>query len=278
MPEHVIHKIFYVLLSAYTEFLPVSAYPHQILYENFTGITMNDAVVHAMLRLGSLVALLVACRVRIARLLRENRHARLSRRRKTSHVDQIALVDTRVIRTAVVFALFGLFLYGRFDSYLQGLPWLMLLMLINGAVVFLPALTASGNKNGLSMSRLDSVLVGLGGIFGIIPGFSKLGALQTACHLRGVDREYALDTALIVCIPLYFGLTIMDFMVAVAVPVMFSGLGLLFYGSLIVLSAAVGYLSIMVMRYFCTKSGFLSYSYYSWALALFTFILYLLIQ
>lgn len=278
VPEHFLHRIFYVLISGYTELLPVSAYPHQTLYEKLTGIPMTDSMVSLTLRVGVLLALVFACFGRLKRIHRESRHARRSRKRRTRHVDHYTLVDTQVIRSAALVALLGLFLYGRLDRHLQGLHWLVLILIANGLVVFLPRITPTGNKNGLSMSRLDSALLGVGGILGMVPGFSRLGTLQTAAHLRGVDRTYALDVALIICIPLYLGLLIIDSIAVFSAGVAISGVAILCYGLLAVLAFGAAYLSIMVMRYYCSKAGFLSFSYYSWALAMFTFVLYLLIQ
>lgn len=278
VPEHFLHRIFYVLISGYTELLPVSAYPHQTLYEKLTGIPMTDSMVSLTLRAGVLLALVFACFGRLKRIHRESRHARRSRKRRTRHVDYYTLVDTQVIRSAALVAVLGLFLYGRLDRYLQGLHWLVLILIANGLVVFLPRITPTGNKNGLSMSRLDSVLLGVGGILGMVPGFSRMGTLQTAAHLRGVDRTYALDVALIICIPLYLGLLIIDSIAVFSAGVAISGVAILCYGLLAVLAFGAAYLSIMVMRYYCSKAGFLSFSYYSWALAMFTFVLYLLIQ
>ena len=278
MPEHFFHRIIYVLISAYTELLPVSAYPHQALYEKLTGIPMTDPLVSLALRLGIFLALVFACFGKLKRIHRENRHARLSRKRRTRHVDHFTLVDTQVIRSAALVTILGLFLYGKLDGYLQGLHWLTLLLIVNGFVVFLPRITASGNKNGLSMSRLDSLLMGLGGILGMIPGFTKLGCLLTAAHLRGIDREYALDIALVICIPLYLGLLIIDAIAVFSAGVALTGVAIICYAVLAALAFGTGYLSIMVMRYYCSKAGFLSYSYYSWAVAMFTFVLYLLIQ
>jgi undecaprenyl pyrophosphate phosphatase UppP len=278
VPEHFFHRIIYVLISGYTELLPVSAYPHQTLYEKLTGLPMTDSIVSLALRFGVLLALVVACFGRLKRIHRESRHARRSRKRRTRHVDHYTLVDTQVIRTAMLIAILGLFLYGRLDGYLEGLHWLVILLVANGFVVFLPRITASGNKNSLSVSRLDSLLLGTGGILGMIPGFSKLGTLQTAAHLRGVDRTYALDVALIICIPLYLGLLIIDSVAVFSAGFSISGITILGYGLLALISFGAAYLSIMVMRYYCSKAGFLSFSYYSWALAMFTFVLYLLIQ
>lgn len=278
MPEHFLHQVFYVLISAYTELLPVSAYPHQVLYEKLTGISMTDPVVPLVLRFGVFLALIFACFSRLKRIFRENRHARISRKHHSRHVDHYALVDTQVIRSAALISLLGLFLYGKLEGYVQGLHWLTLLLILNGFVVFLPRITTSGNKNGLSMSRLDSVLMGLGGVFGMLPGFSRLGGLQTAAHLRGIGREYALDIALIVCLPLYLGLLIIEAVSVLSAGVVLSGVAIACYAGLALIAFGAAYLSIVIMRYYCSKAGFLSFSYYSWTLAMFTFVLYLLIQ
>ena len=62
MPDHILYHIFYVIISAFSEFLPVSARAHQMLYEELTGSTMADPVVALMIHLGELIALCLSCR------------------------------------------------------------------------------------------------------------------------------------------------------------------------------------------------------------------------
>lgn len=276
MPEQFLYKLIYALISGYTELLPVSSRPHQLLLEQLTGISMTDVFATAAVRLGVFLALVFAFRSRLKRLTREARHARVARRHRNRHVDHVALLDIRVLKTAAIPALLGLMLYRRLDDQLSQLHWLALMLLLNGFVLYLPRITPRGNKTGLSMSALDSMMIGLGSVLGMIPGLSRIGSMMTAGHLCGVDGDYLLDAAFLVCIPVLLGLLIVDL-----IPLFTAGVALSMAAAvcyLVLAAAAFGttWLSIMIMRYLSSKSGLLSFSFYSWGVALFSFVLYLL--
>lgn len=65
---------------------------------------------------------------------------------------------------------------GTFDS----LPVLAGMLFLNGVLVLLPQFLPTANKDSRSMTRLDGILMGLGGALGAVPGFSQTGGVLTA--------------------------------------------------------------------------------------------------
>lgn len=277
MPQDLLHKFIYALISGFTEFLGVSAPPYQMLYELMTGFDQTDAMLTLFIRIGVLAAVVFCCRARISRLLRERRLAGLSRRRRNRQPDVTALLDIRLLKTAMIPLLASVLFYKRAGEWISGVLWLSLTLMLNGVLLFIPRLMSQGNKDGRSVSRLDGVLMGLGGALAAVPGFSRIGGIISMGTARGVDRSYALDLALLLSIPALLGLLIFDIYGVFAAKLTLSFLALLIYLLLAGFSFGSAWLGIILMRYLSVKAGFTGFSYYCWGLALFSFILYLMI-
>ena len=238
---------------------------------------MADKMVTLMIHFGALLAVLSSCKNRLKRLNQEGRHERRSRRRRDRHIDQVALLDIKVLRTATIPVLLGLLLYVRGDKWVTNVAALSLTLFLNGLLLFLPSRIPQGNKDCRNMSGLDSLVTGLGGVLAMIPGFSRLGSIATAGMLRGVGRETAVDTALMLSIPALFGIVLID-IYAVAVSKLAMGLwGMLVYILMAAVSFVSSYLGIMIIRFASSKADLNSFGYYSLGMALFSFILYLTI-
>lgn len=277
MPDHLLHKFIYVLFSAFTEFLPVSPRAHQMLYEMLTGFSLTDAMVPFAIRLGTIAALILSCKKRIQHLLRANRLARYARRHRSTHVDTTAILDTRALKTAAFPILVGLLFYQRAGKWVGSMALLALMLTINGLVLFMPRIMLRGNKDGRSLSRLDTMTVGIGGALAMIPGFSRIGCMVSGGQIRGVDRNYALEMALLLSIPALLGALIFDCYAVITAKVAISGAAWLCYLLMGALSFGTGYLAILFLRFLSVKASFSRFSYYSWGMAMFAFILYLLV-
>lgn len=238
---------------------------------------MEDGLVTLAIHLGCLVAVLVSCHKRIGRLLREDRHARRFRDRPGRSVDKVAVLDMRVLRTAAVPVLIGAMLGQRYGDWATGLVPLSVLLLVNGVILFLPTLLPQANKDSRSMSMLDSILIGVGAAIGSVPGLSRTGCAISAALIRGVDRYHVLDFALLLTIPALLIVAVFDLIAVIGAKMAVTAMGLLIYVSIAALAFACGYAGIVIMRYLSSKDALLSFCYYSWGMALFTFVLYLMI-
>lgn len=276
MPQDWLHRILYALISGVTEFLPVSASAHQALYSYLFGYDASESLLTFAIRLGALTAALVGCSGSLRRLLRQHRLGRQSNRRRR-YVDTGAMLDLRLLKTAVIPVLISVLFYKRAGEWIDTLPWLALTLLVGGIVLFWPRVIHQGNKDGRSASRLDGMAMGLGTALAAIPGFSRLGcttSLGTAC---GMDRNYALEVALLLSIPALLGLTLLDLYSVIAAKTVLSGGALLWAALSAGLSFLGGSLSMTLLRHASARAGLSGYSYYSWGMALLAFVLYLTI-
>ena len=187
------------------------------------------------------------------------------------------LKDLRFLKTALIPLLFGFVLMnwtGRVEEKL----WLTAVFLvINGVLLYLPPYFPSGNKDSQTVSGLDGLFFGLGGILGVIPGISRITGLTTVGQLRGCGRSYILDMGLLLSIHALAVLCFLDIASMFATGAALSGA--LVFSCLLAAAAAfaASYFGIIFIRFLAVKVGFSGFAYYSWGAALFAFILYLTI-
>lgn len=276
MPQDLLHKLIYALLSGLTAFLPVSSEPHQMLYSVMTGFQNDDVFLTMSIHLGMLVALVVCYFGRLKHLNHERRLASLSRRRRNRFPDPIALLDLQVLRTSAVPLLLSVVLLFWTRKWIYGILPMTITVLANSIILFLPRLLPSGDKDSRGISRLDSLLIGLGGALGAFPGVSRVGGMVSAGLACGIDRQYIVNSAFLLCIPATVGLIVLDIIAAVTAGAALTGelLLCLLTGAL---SFGGAMLSITLIRYLSTKTDFTGFRYYSFGLTLFLFILYLVI-
>ena len=180
----------------------------------------------------------------------------------------------RLVSTAAVPVLLGViasYLIAGIESHF----WFLALMLaVNGVFLFAPQHMPQANKDSLSLSAMDAFVMGLAGASAALPGISRMGAMVSTGVMRGADRRYALDMSLLLMIPALLLLAVFD---ATALTGGIGGQQILccFLGSAAAFAGASA--SIFLLRFLAFKLGFSLFSYYSWGMALFTFILYLIV-
>ncbi len=272
-----LESLLYGLLSGFTEFVPVSSQAHGVILRRLFGcgdILFTDLMIH----LGMMIGLFVSVYPQILRLRHEKKLASLPRRRRTRQPDPVALMDLRLLRTAVVPMLLFFLVFSMVKKLSGNLLWISVFFIINGVVLYIPRLRPTGNKDSRMLTPFDSLLFGVSSGFGILPGISRLGAYTSAASLRGADRHHSLNMALILGIPALAAICVLDIIGLIQAGL--AGISLVFVLKSI-LAAAAAYIGtwfgITVVRFLSVKTGYSFFAYYSWGAALFVFILYLMI-
>jgi len=273
----ILQKLFIALISGFTEFFCVPAMPHRMLFEVLTGTDQSDPLLSLAIHFGALLAVILACKKRMVYLMRADRQERNTRRRRNRHLDMNAVLEIRMLKMAALPLLIAVLFYQQAGKLVTGVAALALTLLINGFIVFLPRILPRGNKDSRMMSPLDSLIVGLGGALALIPGVSRVTAMTTAGALRGTDTSQTLEYALLLSAPALIVLLCFDIYALVVAKVAVTAVTVLIMVLAAALACGGGYASILFMRFMSMKSGFHTFCYYSWGMALFSFVLYLLI-
>lgn len=269
-----LESILYGLLSGFTEFLPVSAIAHQTVLLKLLGKQPCPAVQFAA-TLGAFAAVFASCFNALLRLRRERRIASLPKKRRRRQPDFSILMESKVFRLASVFMLLGFIAYPFVYEQYQRLWVLAILLGVNGIVLYLPQYQPSANKSAQSLSGLDALLIGLSAACGVVPGVSRMACAIGAGRVRGGEKRYSVELALLLSIPALAVLAVIYLVDAVSAGAFSAALAV--NGVLAALSSfAAGYFAIVLVRYLAVRAGFSGFAYYCWGLALFTLIIYLI--
>jgi undecaprenyl-diphosphatase len=269
-------SILFGLVSGLAEVLPVSAHAHRILMSNLLGDGKTHILLPFMLHIGSLAALFYTCNSQILRLTRAQKLASVPKSRRKRPLDTRSLMDIRFLRTALVPIILVFFFYKKLAHFQDNLVAVAIFWILNGVILYIPQYLPGSNRDGSDMSPLDSLLVGLGSAASILPGISGLGASVSLASVRGADKDFSLNMALLLTIPVTIGLIAMDIFAIVEVGLAGVGFVLFLKSILAAASAFFGVqLGIRILRLLVDNIGYSVFAPYCWGIGLFTFIFYL---
>ena len=268
-----LESLIYGLLSGLSEFLPISSRAQQTLLLKLLGKEW-DPISSLAVHIGMVLAVLFSCANYISKLSRERRIASTPRAKRKRQPELKSILDLRLLRIAGISVVLFFAAYPFVGFIGNQLLLLAVVMIVNGIILYLPPYFPRANKDSLSLSGLDGFLIGAGCGLGVIPGISWLGGALTMAQLRGSDRRYALDFALLLAIPaaaIWMGFDIYG--IVTASYIRFHLLKFLIVGAAAFGGGCTG---IFCMRFLSVRSGFSGFSYYCWGAALMALILYLL--
>ncbi len=272
-----LESIFYGLIGGFAEFLPISAQANQALVTKLLGMDQISPFTDLLCHIAIAVALFIGCKDSLKSLYKELLISQRPKRRRSREPIKRSLYDIALVQTAFYPLAICYFCYPYTSRILDDVQWIAMVLAINGMIVFLPPYIRRGNKDSLSMTRADGILLGLAAGAGCIPGISRMAAVTTVSSIRGADRRQALHWAFLISIPalaFMIGFDVRD------VLVQGPGLGGLSGVVISVVSAVFAYFgasaAIRIMRFLSINTGYSGFSYYCWGAALFMFALYLL--
>lgn len=273
---NLLQTLIYGFFGGLSDILPVSAQAHGKLFLTIFGLDSEPALLRLLIHIGIFAALYINCTNHILRISRAYRLSRVPKRRRTRPLDTNSLMDLRVLQTMAIPLIFGFIFYGKFTSLVSILSVLAWVVFLNGVVLYLPQFFPGSNKNALSISPFDSLLMGLGATLSLIPGVSCIGMVTAVASVRGTDRNYALNMALLLNGIVMIGLGVYDVIELVS-----SGVGSLSFGIFMsyLLAAAASFggalLGIFILKKLAATRGFGIFALYCWGLSMLIFILFL---
>ena len=264
------------LVSGLTDILPVSAQAHKVILLKLFGLSSEPLILRFMIHLATLAGLYYCCQNQIMRITRQLRLARVPKKRRKRPLDTRTLMDFKLLRMMVVPKVLGFFAYEKTSVWNHSLNWIALLVLANAVILFLPVLMPSGNKDSRSFSPVEGLLIGIGGALGVVPGISSMGATTSILLLRGADRTFTLNMALLLQMAVTACMLVMD-----VISMSTLGIGIISFGGIVCCILAAGaafagvFLGVKAMRMLAVNIGFNMFAFYSLGVALFSFILFL---
>lgn len=271
------NSVIYGLLSGLMDILPVSAQAHKVLLLKFFGVKELENVQHLLIHIGIFAALYYTSQAQFIRMNRARALARIPQKKRKRPLDTRSMMDWSLLKTIAVPVILGLFCYQYVQKIQTDFMLIALFLFLNGVILYVPQFLPTGNRDSRTLSRVEGLLMGLGGAVSVFPGISAIGAATSIGSVCGVERTYGLNMALMMNTFLTAGLIVYDLL-----GIAEAGLGTLSFLILIryLLTAAAAFcgtlLGIKVMRHIAGQRGFSMFGIYCWGMALFIFILNLM--
>lgn len=277
MEPNWLQSLFLGFISGFSEFLPVSSDAHRQLFFKLTGVQGQTELLCFVAQFAAFIALLLACYPQISKLRREYKLIKLPPKQRKRQPDMGLVLDIRVLRFGILPAAVSASLYWILRGIVPDLWLLALLTATNGLILYLPDRFPQGNKDSRSMTALDSIALGLLSGFSAITGVSGISCSAAYGKLRGGDGSYILEICLLLAIPVTLVmLAINAFAVAAGAAALSANI--IFHCVICAAGAFFSaYYGIILMRFLAYRVGFSGFAYYCWSIALFTFILYLML-
>lgn len=267
-----IEAIILGLVQGLAEFLPVSSSGHLALLQYFFEIEGDKVLFFTvLLHVGTLVSVFVIYWRDIWELLVElvltvkdlctGKGLRLAER-------PIRKLGVMIIVATIPTALIGLLFNDFFNGLYLSLVSIGIGFLITGFLMFFAERIGSSSKGIERMNFRNAVFIGLLQGIAICPGISRSGSTLVGGLVTGLKREFAVKFAFLISIPSILGSVVLELPSAIKAGIEPSLIGPIAAG--VVVAAVSGFIAIKTMIKVVSSKKLSYFSYYVWALGLFT--------
>lgn len=272
-----LQSILYGFISGISDILPVSAQAHKLLLLKMYGTGSEPGLMRLLIHIAILGAVFYHCQPQITKILRAKSLARIPKRRRKRPLDTRSLMDFRLWQTMILPVILVFLFYEKISVLHNKLILMAVFLFLNGVILYIPQFLPGSNKDSRSLSRVEGLLMGLGGAASVLPGISGIGTAVSVGCVCGVERSFALSMTLLMHLVITAALIVYDILAVFS-----TGTGVFSFASLLcnLLAAIAAFagttIGIRIMRALAKEKGFVPFTFYCWGVALFTFILNLL--
>lgn len=273
-----LQSILFGLVSGAADIIPVSGQAHRLLLLKFFGVNQLPNLLALLLHLSVAAALYLSSQGQFVRMNRARALARIPKKKRKRPLDTRSMMDWSLIKTMLVPTVIGLLLNSRVRGWSVNMFLIAGMLFVNGLILYIPQFLPTSNRDSRTLTRLEGVLMGLGAGASVLPGISTVGIMVSIASVCGIERLYGLNMTFIVKLFFLIGLMVYDVLAIIT-----DGLGGLTVMLLIqyiftgLLSFGASMFAIRLLRRLAPEHGFHTFGVYCWGLALFTFILNLVV-
>ena len=273
-----LQSILFGLVSGVADIFPVSGQVHRLLLLKFFGVNQLPNLLALLLHLSVAAALYLSSQGQFVRMNRARALARIPKKKRKRPLDTRSMMDWSLIKTMLVPTVIGLLLNSRVRGWSVNMFLIAGMLFVNGLILYIPQFLPTSNRDSRTLTRLEGVLMGLGAGASVLPGISTVGIMVSIASVCGIERLYGLNMTFIVKLFFLIGLMVYDVLAIIT-----DGLGgltvmlLIQYIFTAALSFGASMFAIRLLRRLAPEHGFHTFGVYCWGLALFTFILNLVV-
>lgn len=249
------HIIILAVLQGLTEFLPISSSAHLILFPQLTGWEDQGLAFDVAVHIGSLFAVLMYFRTDLKPLI-VSWFQSIKTRQLTPESRLVWGVGIGTIPVGLV----GLAIVGAgLESHLRSPLIIATSTIVFGLLLWWADVIGKRERDELTLTWQDILLIGLAQALALIPGTSRSGITMTAALLVGLSRKAAARFSFLLAIPVIIlaGMSETLKLIGQNTPVNWSALG---FG--VIFSALSAYLCIHVFIRLLDRIGMFPFVVY----------------
>ncbi len=273
-----LQSILFGLVSGAADIIPVSGQAHRLLLLKFFGVNQLPNLLALLLHLSVAAALYLSSQGQFVRMNRARALARIPKKKRKRPLDTRSMMDWSLIKTMLVPTVIGLLLNSRVRGWSVNMFLIAGMLFVNGLILYIPQFLPTSNRDSRTLTRLEGVLMGLGAGASVLPGISTVGIMVSIASVCGIERLYGLNMTFIV--KLFFLIGLMAYDVLAIITDGLGGLTVMLLAQYLftgLLSFGASMFAIRLLRRLAPEHGFHTFGVYCWGLALFTFILNLVV-
>ena len=260
------------LVQGLAEFLPISSSGHLALLQNIFGVKGDQVLFFTvLLHVGTLVSVFIIYWRDICELIVElvltikdlctGKGLRLAER-------PVRKLGVMIIVATIPTALIGLLFNDIFNGLYLSLLAIGIGFLITGVLMFLAERMGSARKGIERMNFRNAVFIGVLQGIAIYPGISRSGSTLVGGLTTGLERTFAVKFAFLISIPSILGSVVLELPDAIKEGIDPQLIGPILAGMAV--AAVSGFIAIKTMIQIVSKKKLSYFSYYVWALGIFT--------
>lgn len=267
---NIIEAIIQGIIQGATEFLPVSSSGHLSVFQHFSGIVGEEAVISTMvMHVGTLVAVFIAFWAKIKALIIEFFSMIkdiFTGKFKFSEMNGNRRMIVMIIVS--ILPLFGFYIFRDFfagissdsDIIVEGCAFLY-----TSALLFIADRYSGGTKTAGETTVGGALTIGIFQGIALVPGVSRSGSTISAALLTGMKREEAVEYSFILGIPVILAGSLSELMDAGAST---ETINILPLAVGFIASAVTGYFAIRLLKWLIASDKFRIFSIYTFILGI----------
>ena len=268
----IIEAVIQGVIQGATEFLPVSSSGHLSLFQHFTGLSGETAVLTTVtLHIGTLFAVIIAFYKKIGALIRE--FFSMMKDIFTGKFKWSAMNGDRRMIIMIVISILPLFAFYYFRHYFtavstdndiigEGICFLYTsaILIIGSRCSKKYELTGRSLKTSQNLTVPDALIIGCFQGVALLPGVSRSGSTIAGAQICGMKREESVEYSFILGIPVILAGALSEFMDLGAESVTVDVLPLIIGA---VTAAVSGYFAIILIRWLMKSDRFGIFAVYT---------------
>lgn len=254
--------VFLAIIQGLTEFLPVSSSGHLVLLQLIFGFDESPVFFDVLLHMGTLLAVIVFFRNRLLELARLTAQALIK-----GQASQVPKLVWLIALASLPAALTGLILNNLINQIFTSTSLLSAAFLLTTLFLFSTRLLKQNPDQSPDLNGFKALLIGVFQALAILPGVSRSGTTIVSGEWSGLKVDQAFEFSFLLSIPAILGALILQLpkMSVLTQP------ELAVYLTGAIIAAAVGFLSLNLLRRIVINHRLYLFGFYTLALSLVTF-------